>query len=310
MNTQSVLLALLPIVVMICVGMGLQRRKFLTSSFWPEAERLGYYVLLPCLFFHGMATADLKELPVRELVLTLVISTTIVAALVVILRPLMKIDGPAFTSVFQGSVRFNNYVGVTLAAGIFGAQGVALAALCNASIVPTVNILCVLVFARHGSVKLKGFGIIKQLVTNPLIVASLGGIAFRSVGLGIPLWIEPAFKALGAASLPLGLLCVGAALDFSTARRWIGPVFSSSIMKFLAMPLVTVLVARAFHLTGPAFTTALLFQVLPTASSAYILARQLGGDAALMAGITAIQTVVALAAIPLVLIALTALFGV
>jgi malonate transporter len=46
--------------------------------------------------------------------------------------------------------------------------------------------------------------------------------------------------------------------------------------------------------------------VLPTASSAYILARQLGGDASPLAGIPATQTVLTLAAIPLMLIGLNA----
>ncbi|MCY1369525.1 hypothetical protein D9M69_565720 [compost metagenome] len=94
-------------------------------------------------------------------------------------------------------------------------------------------------------------------------------------------------------------------MDFSTARQWIAPVASSSLMKFLAMPVATVIVAVPIGLQGPALTTALLFQVLPTASSAYIMARQLGGDAPLMAGITAAQTVFALAVIPLVLIGIT-----
>jgi len=303
--TGAVLLALLPIVGLIALGMVLRHRRFLDDGFWPQAERLGYFVLLPCLFFHGLATAQLEALPVGELALTLILSTVSVAALVLALRPLMKVDGPAFTSVFQGSVRFNNYVGVTLAAGLFGAKGIALAAICNAAIVPTVNVLCVLVFARHGSAKLSGRGLIKQLVTNPLVVGSSGGIAFQMLGLGLPPGLEPAMKALGAASLPLGLLCIGAALEFRSARQWVGPVASSSAMKFLAMPVATVLVAVLTGLKGPALTTALLFQVLPTASSAYIMARQLGGDAALMAGITATQTVLALAVIPLVLAGLT-----
>ncbi len=68
-------------------------------------------------------------------------------------------------------------------------------------------------------------------------------------------------RTLGAASLPIGLLCVGAALDFSGARTWIGPVASASLMKFLAMPAATVLVAMGLGLHGPALTTALLFQV-------------------------------------------------
>lgn len=307
--TKDVLLALLPIVLLIGLGMALRHRHFLEPHFWPQAERLGYYVLLPALFFDGLATAHLQSLPVADLALTLILSTLAVAALVVLIRPLLHVDGPAFTSVFQGSVRFNNYVGVTLAAGLFGVKGIALAAICNAAIVPTVNILCIMVFARHGAARLTGLGILKQLATNPLVVASLAGILFQWLGLGIPAGIEPALKTLGAASLPLGLLCVGAALDFGSARRWIGPVVSSSAMKFLAMPIATVIAAILIGLKGPALTTALIFQALPTASSAYILARQLGGDAPLMAGITATQTVIALVALPAVLIGVTALMA-
>jgi len=307
--TMPVLMALLPVIILIGLGMALRQRRFLAESFWPQAERLGYYVLLPSLFVHGLAMAHLEALPVRDLAVTLILSTLAVAALVMALRPLLGLDGPAFTSVFQGSVRFNNYVGVTLAAGLFGTQGIALAAICNAAIVPTVNVLCVLVFARHGSAGLDGRGILKQHVSNPLVVASLGGIAFQLAGLRIPPGLHSAMRSLGGASLPLGLLCVGAALDFGTARRWAGPVASSSLMKFLAMPAATVLVALATGLNGQALTTALLFQALPTASSAYIMARQLGGDAPLMAGITAIQTVLAIVAIPLVLIGLTGWLG-
>lgn len=303
--TISVLLALLPIVLLIALGAALKLRQFLAESFWPQAERLSFYVLLPCLLFHGLATANLDALPVGSLAMTLILSTVAVALLVTLLRPAMRLDGPAFTSVFQGSIRFNNYVGVTLAAGLFGVQGVALAAVCNAAIIPTVNILCVLAFARHGSIRLDARGVVKQLTMNPLLVGSLAGILFQGLGIGVPPGIEPALRTLGAASLPLGLLCVGAALDFSTARRWISPVISSSVLKFVAMPLVTLAVARWFDLHGPVLMTALLFQVLPTASSSYIMARQLGGDAPLMAGITTMQTVLALVTVPVVLIALT-----
>lgn len=307
--TAAVFLALVPIVILIALGMALRQRRFLDDGFWGQAERLGYYILLPCLFFYGSASVQLDNLPVKELAAVLVLSTLAVSVLVIALRPALPIDGPAFTSVFQGSIRFNNYVGVTLAGGLFGTQGIALAVICNAIIVPTVNLLCVIVFARHGAVRLSARAVARQLATNPLIMSSLAGVLFQFAGLGIPAGIDSALKALGAASLPLGLLCVGAALDFSTARRWLGPVAASSLMKFLAMPMATLVLALSFGLSGPALTTALLFQALPTASSAYILARQLGGDAPLMAGITAVQTVLALAAIPAVLIGVEAWAG-
>ncbi|WP_232628133.1 AEC family transporter [Methylobacterium sp. Leaf118] len=303
--TGPVVLALLPIVLLIALGAVLRRRRFLAEAFWPQAERLAYFVLLPCLFFHGLATARLEALPVADLASTLILATVAIAALVVALRPRMRLDGPAFTSVFQGSVRFNNYVGVTLAAGLYGASGIALAAVCNAAIVPTVNILCVAVFARHGSAQLTGRGIARQLATNPLLISSLAGIASRMLGLGLPPGFEPALRTLGAAALPLGLLCIGAALEFGAARAWLRPIATASVVKFLLMPLATLLVALPMGLTGQALTVALVFQVLPTASTAYILARQLGGDAPLMAGIIAAQTVLALAAIPLVLAGLS-----
>ncbi|MFC6791622.1 AEC family transporter [Methylobacterium komagatae] len=303
--TGALLLALLPIALLIALGAALRRARFLAESFWPQAERLGYYVLLPSLFVHGLGTARLDGVPVLTLAAVLVGSTVAVALVLLALRPRLALDGAAFTSVFQGGIRFNNYVGVSAAAGLFGAQGIALAAVANAAIVPTVNILCVLVFAWFGSGgRLAPAAILRQLALNPLVVASALGIALQATGLTLPPGIEPVLKALGQASLPLGLLCVGAALDFGTARTWIRPLAVTSVVKFGLMPLATVLACLALGLRGPAAATALLFQALPTASSSYIMARQLGGDAPLMAGIIALQTVLAGAALPLVLLLL------
>lgn len=303
--TSLVVIALLPIVLLIAFGKGLRHSGFLTPAFWPQAERLSFYILLPALFIHSLATARLDALPVGKLALTLILSILIVAAVLVLLRPAFALDGPAFTSVFQGAIRFNNYVGVTLAAGVYGAEGIALAAICNATIVPTVNILSVAVFARHGQARLTALGVVRHIVTNPLVAGSLIGVALQASGWGLPVGLEPALKSLGAAALPLGLLCVGAALEFGGARRWVGPILTSSIVKFAVMPAVTVVAGLGFGLSGPALTTALMFQALPTATSSYITARQLGGDAPLMAGIIAVQTVLALAAIPLALLAIS-----
>jgi malonate transporter and related proteins len=308
--TGTILLALLPIVLLIGLGAALRRSGFLSAAFWPQAERLGYYVLLPALFVHGLVTAPLAGVPVGALASVLVASTLVVAAALLASRRFLGFEGAAFTSVFQGGVRFNNYVGVSVAAGLFGVQGIALSAVANAAIVPTVNILCVLVFARFGSLgRPSPLGILRLLALNPLVLACLVGIGMKVEGIGLAPGLEPALRALGQASLPLGLLCVGAALEFEAARRWVRPVFVASAAKFVAMPLATLAACLAFGLHGPAAVTALVFQALPTASSSYIMARQLGGDAPLMAGITAVQTVLAGLSMPLMLIGLLGLVG-
>jgi len=298
--TLALLLALLPIALLIALGAWLRHSQFIADAFWPQAERLGYYVLLPALFVHGLATAKLDGVPVVGMALALVSSTVLVALLMVLLRRCFAVNDAAFTSVFQGGVRFNNYVGVSAAAGLFGTQGIALAAVANAAIVPTVNILCVLVFARYGSAgRMSWKGVARQMALNPLLMACAGGILLHVTGLGLPSAVEPLLKALGQASLPLGLLCVGAALDLKAARSWLRPVGQSSVAKFMVMPLVTLAACHLFGLSGEAAIAALLFQALPTASSSYIMARQLGGDAPLMAGIIAGQTLLAGVALPL-----------
>ncbi|KVX82865.1 transporter [Burkholderia ubonensis] len=302
----AVLLALAPVALLVALGHGLKRSGFVGDAFWPSAERLCYYVLLPALFAHGLASARLQSLAVMPLALALVGSTVAVAATLLLIRPFVRVDGAGFTSVFQGAVRFNNYVGASLAAGLFGAQGIALAAVCVAAIVPTVNLMCVLVFARYGSTRLGIVALVRQIVSNPLVVACAIGIAMQASGATFPPAIEPAVRALGAASMPLGLLCVGAALTFDAARAWMQPVCVASAFKFVAMPLLTLVAGRALGLGDAALTVALLFQALPTSSASYLMARQLGGDAPLMAGITAFQTLFATIAMPAVLTTLVA----
>lgn len=303
--TGAIFLALVPIVLLIGLGQAMRRATFLPDAFWPQAERLCYFVLLPALFVHGLATADLTGVPVARLALALVLATLCGGAVLVLLQCRLMVEGPAFTSLFQGGIRFNNYVGITAAVGLFGTPGVALAAVANAAIVPTVNILCVLVFAQYGSAKPTLTGVLRGIALNPLVAASFAGILLHATGIGLPPGLDSAVRALGQASLPLGLLCVGAAFELRAVRRGLGLVLLSSLAKFVMMPLATVLAGLALGLEGPAMTIAILFQALPTASSSYVMARQLGGDAPLMAGIIAFQTALAALAVPLVLLLAT-----
>lgn len=297
----ATVLALLPVTLLIAFGHVLRRVGFMDDGFWPQAERLCYYVLLPALFLHGLGTADLAALPVAAMAVVLAGATLAGAAVALLARPLAGGDGASYTSTFQGSIRFNNYIGVALAAGLLGAEGIALAAVCTAVAVPLVNLLSVLVFARFGSVRLTGAQALGQIARNPLVLASLGGIALQASGLALPPGVEPALRSLGAASMPLGLMCVGAALSFRAVGAGLRPLAVASGVKFVCLPLVAFALLRLIGVSGSAAVVALMFQALPTASSAYILSRQMGGDAPLMAAIIAAQTLLAALAIPLAL---------
>ncbi len=104
--------------------------------------------------------------------------------------------------------------------------------------------------------------------------------------------------------MPLGLLAVGAALDLDAARRGKRVSGLASGLKLLGLPALAYGLCLAFGADGVALFVGVLFAAVPTATSAYILARQLGGDAGFMANLCTLQTLLALVTLPLVLVLL------
>ncbi|MEX0758797.1 MAG: AEC family transporter [Tistlia sp.] len=299
---SPVVAAILPVFLLIFLGWLLKRRAFPGDHFWAPAERLTYFVLFPALIATTLAQADFSRLEILPMAAAIVLAILAMSALILAARRLFAVDGPGLTSVYQGAVRMNTYIGLTVAYGVHGAEGLAAAALAVAAIVPLVNVTCTAMLARYGRGAAPGAaGMARQFATNPLILACLLGGLLNLSGIGLPPVLGPMALILGRAALPLGLLAVGAALDLRAARAAGRVVLQTSALKLAALPLLTWLFLQAFGIEGVAAFVAILFNALPTATSAYILARQLGGDATLMASLITVQTLVALASLPLVL---------
>ncbi|MCY1540457.1 hypothetical protein D9M68_760980 [compost metagenome] len=72
-------------------------------------------------------------------------------------------------------------------------------------------------------------------------------------------------------------------------------------LRLLAMPALAFAVARVLGLPAMESSILVLFFALPTAPTAYVLTRQLGGDSHLMAGIITLQTLLAAGSLLLVM---------
>jgi hypothetical protein len=207
----------------------------------------------------------------------------------------------AFT---QGILRFNTYLGLAAIGSLHGQPGLVLAALLLALMVPAVNVLSVWSLSADRAVSLSG--LLLPILKNPLILACLAGMLFNLLGIGLPGGSDRLLSLLAAASLPLGLLCVGAALRPQELRGEKPALAWNCTLRLLAMPLLAYAVAKALHLPALESNVLVLFFALPTAPTAYVLTRQLGGDGHLMAGIITLQTLLAALSLPLVLILLAA----
>lgn len=295
--------ALIPVFSLILIGAFLRRIEFPGEVFWRGAERITYYILFPALLFIKLSTINLTgEIELLQLVLLLITMLLIISLLLLLLGYVFNIDGAVFTSLFQGGIRFNTYVGLAVINSLLGDSGIAVAAIVVGIMIPSVNLLCIFVFAfADRGTKISDTSITKNITTNPLILACMSGILWNKFGMVLPELSISVLSLLSAAALPLGLLSVGAGVYFSDLGNSVKPLFLSSTIKLLVSPFLAYLLCLTFDLKPVVTLVIVIISSLPTASSAYVLSRELGGDSKAMAAIITGQTLLAIVFMPLVL---------
>jgi len=301
---QPIIIALWPVFALLLLGFLARRSGFPGEDFWQPAEKATYYVLFPALLVERLASAQLAGDDSIRLAALVVVVLVVAALLCCVCKPLLRLTAPAFTSFFQGSVRFNTYVALAVTAALHGSEGIVLAAVITAVMIPLLNLFSVLAFALTSEQAFSPRQLLITLSGNPLILACLLGIALSLSGVVLPLGMSSVLELLGRMALPLGLLAVGAGLNLRALRGGGRALVAASLIKLLLLPLLAFALAGLWQLDPLTTSVVVIFAAVPTATSAYILARQMGGDAELMAGIITAQTLISMLTLPVVLVLL------
>lgn len=281
-------LLLLPDFSLILLGVILRRHGGFVDGFWSGLEKLVYFVLFPALLFSALARAriDLDTTLPLFLAGLVVMGTGFVLGLAG--RALAGLSAMAFASRVQCAFRFNTYIGMAVAGKIHGAEGIATMGVLCGTMVPFANVMAVSLMARHGQ-----GGVWRELAKNPLILATLAGLAFNLAGGALAAPVQAFLTRLSDATIALGLLAVGAALRWGQpGGRWLGMGWIMAV-KLMALPAVIWSVAPWLGLSGVARDVVVIFAALPSASSAYILAMRMGGDGPGVAWLISATTVLA-----------------
>lgn len=296
----TVIFSLLPVFAVIALGQIIRRTRLLPQEVWPPLDRLNYFVLFPALILHTLVTAELGALTIAPMAVALLAAIATMVGVLTVLRRLVPMSGPQYSSVFQGTLRWNGFVALAALANLYGAPGVALAAIAIAVLVPTLNVLSVLVLTRNvGGTPPTLPQTFLILIRNPLILACAVGVGWHATGLAPPAAAAMLLDILGSAALALGLLSVGAALRLEGGVASPLLVALTSALKLVAVPLLIAAWTWTFGIEGLTRTVAIIVGSVPTATSSYILARQLGGDAELMAVLVTASTLAAIVTMPL-----------
>ena len=308
----GVLSALAPVFGLIAVGYLLKSRRIFTDDFWDPAGRLTFYFLFPALLITSIGGAEAVGPDLLPMATALVVATGLMAGAMIALRPRLAkagLAGPSFVSVFQGAIRPNTYVGIAAAMALFGDAGLTLTAAAIIAVIPLVNFLAIVGHLRWAGdsagtpIPGNSWGeAVAPALKNPIIIACLLGAVLNVTRLGLPPIIGPILKIIGHAALPLGLMAVGAGLDFTAVRKARNAVIGTAVLKLAVTPGVTYAACQVFGVTGPAAAVAVMFMALPVSAASYVMSRQLGGDGSLIAGIVTATTLGAAVTLPLAVV--------
>jgi predicted permease len=280
----DILISVFPVFLLIATGAVLRKYGFLNQGFIDSANSLVYYILLPSLLFNELSATEFREAFNGQLVVGAYIAIVIVFALAFALSRALGI-GPSETGSFvQGTIRANfAYVGLPIVFNLVGHTGLRKAGIFLGFGVIWLNALSVLaLILPHGIGKGKGLEtagrILRQLATNPAILACTAGILWSVLKLPVPTMARRTLVLLSPATLPLSLLCLGGSISLEKARRGFAVASIAAFLKLVALAGLALAFYRWMGVSGEDLQVGMIMLGCPTAVVTYVMASQLSGD--------------------------------
>ncbi|MDX5594457.1 AEC family transporter [Pseudovibrio sp. SPO723] len=306
---HTVLMALTPVLMLIATGWAIANYKMISADGWRPMETLCYWLLFPAVLFTSVSDADFASLDLGSYAIglygTLALLCVILVPTGVLLRHQLEVSGPAFSSIFQGTTRWNAFIALAIVSNILADEGWTLIAITMALLIPVMNVLSITMmtfYASSNALSIKA--LVMGIVKNPFIISIGAGLIVNVTGLDLPGFIEDYAEFLGRAALPLAILSVGAAIDMKSLRKPGPRLLIGCLLRLVVAPAIALAVATLLGLGSNATIALVIAFAVPTAAASYVLARQMGGDATLMAELLALQTLASAVTVPLWLLLL------
>jgi predicted permease len=161
--------------------------------------------------------------------------------------------------------------------------------------IPIINLFAVCLLIWFSGEELSGARrlriTIKEIISNPLILACVAGILYGQLDLGFPRFLDNTFALVSMVALPLALLSIGGSLTLKGVRENLRLSLLAAGLKLLALPAIGYLLYRYSGVDPLAMRVGMIFFALPTSTAIYVLSSQLGSDTELASASIVVSTV-------------------
>ena len=290
---MSILYILLPDIILVALGWFMLNKMGFSREFFAATEKMVYFIMFPALLFRSVLLSPLSLNTAGTSLLSCALLAFAGLLIASLARPILKTEQYSANSSQQCVYRFSTYIALSLAPSVGGAEGVAIMAVFIGFTVPLVNILAVRALATGQG------GMFKSIVTNPLVLATASAVSLNLLGFQLPEVLGNTLHKLGQGSIPLGLICIGAALKLREGTANAPLVAWMTIARLVFMPIFAIVIALLMGFSLLETQMFAIFAAIPTAPAAYVLTVRMGGNARLVANIISVQVLCCILTIPM-----------
>lgn len=284
-----------PLMLMMIVGYAIQRFKIVDGASFNAMNRLVFRVFLPLLLFLNIYSLRPEEAFNTDNTMLLYMTVICILGAIVIthfLIPVFVKDKKKISVMIQGIFRSNLVIfGIPIAASVYGSDHIGIVTLMAAIIVPLYNLLAVMVLEYYRGGKINPRSLLRGILTNPLIIASLAAFLFLLLNITIPEFILSPLGSMSKAATPLAFIVLGGTFRFSCLSHNLKPLCFVTVSRLLLFPGLVFTVAIILGFRNEALVALIGAAASPTAVSSFTMALEMDADGELAGQIVIITSI-------------------
>lgn len=289
---MDILRTIAPIFIIIAFGYVLRDRKMISGSFVSEANRFVFRFPLPFLIFTGIMKANMKDTGWLS-VLSLIIPTAAVMALAALSAAVAGYRGGKRGSFIQTTFHGNvTYVGLAVIFYLLGDEGLEKGSLLVGILILFNNAGAVLALSLSSGKHRNVMRTALSILTTPVIIATFAALALAFLKVAIPAVVMKSITIVANIALPMALIIIGCSISPEMLKKTLRPAALAATFKVIVLPALAVLFCRVFAIDLKEALPAVILLATPTAITAYVMARELGGDTDLASGAVTLTTLI------------------
>jgi predicted permease len=265
----------LPLVFLMFIGSFLRRINIFDEDFLRKLNKITYCVLLPVLLFNNIYSSTLSgEIDLKFIIFFVVLALAVIGILLIVIPKYEKDNrnrGVLIQGLFRGQFVF---FGIPLMANIFGNEGLVLLSTLIAITVPIYNFLAVIILDLFTDERHNYKDTIISILTNPLVIGSLLGIAASVFQIKLPSALDKTIADIAKTVMPISLMTLGGVIQICSIWKNRKKLILIAAVKLFIIPSITALVAIFFGYRGVELGAVLSMIAPPTAVASYTLAQQ------------------------------------